>query len=94
MVAPFLRSSQFLRSLVLTTWVFGMLLWLYIVARIIVNGVDVHTPFVDSVPAVSFSALGVFAFGLSFFSMFVYLWIWGRFGRTTRFSLGAGEREP
>jgi hypothetical protein len=94
MAAPLLRSSQFLRSLVLSTWVFSMLLWLYIVARIIVNGVDVHTPFVDSVPSVSFSALGAFAFGLSFLTMFFYLWIWGRFGRASLVQHNPWERGP
>src|SRR5213594_4329594 len=81
MVVHLLRSSRFFRSLVLTTWVFSVLLWLYIVARIIVNQVDVHMPFVDSVPSLSFSAMGAFAFGLSFLSMFIYLWLWGRFDR-------------
>src|SRR6058998_2415218 len=76
MAVPLLRSSRFFRSLVLTTWVFSVLLWLYIVARIIVNQVDVHMPFVDSVPSLSFSAMGAFAFGLSFLSMFIYLWPW------------------
>jgi len=94
MAALLLRSSQFFRSLVLTTWFFSLLLWLYIVARIVVNGVDVHTPFVDSVPSVSFSALGAFAFGLSSLSMFVYLWIWGSFGRTNLVQRNPWERGP
>ncbi|TLZ56996.1 MAG: hypothetical protein E6K17_03445 [Methanobacteriota archaeon] len=81
MVVPLLRSSRFFRSLVLTTWFFSVLLWLYVIARIIVNQVDVHMPFVDSVPSVSFSAMGAIAFGLSFTSMFIYLWLWGRFDR-------------
>jgi hypothetical protein len=77
-----IRNNRFLRSAVLTTLIFSFLIWLYIVVRIIVNNVDAHTPFVDSVPSVSFSALGAFAFGVSFVSTFLYLWLWGRFGRT------------
>ena len=81
MVVPFLRSNRFVRSLVLTSWVFSMILWSYTVARIIFNQVDVHQPFVDSVPSISFSAVGAFAFGMGFLSMFIYLWLWGRLDR-------------
>jgi len=81
MVGPHLRSSRFFRSLVLTTCVFSVLMWLYIAARIMVNQVDAHMPFVDSVPSLSFSAVGAFAFGMSSLSMFIYLWLWGRFDR-------------
>ena len=70
----------FFRSLVLTTWIYSTLLWLYILVRIIVSGVDVHYPFVDSIQFISISATGVFAFGLSFLSMFLYLAIWGKSG--------------
>ncbi len=56
-----------------------MLLWLYIVIRIAVNGVDVHWPFVDSIQSISISDVGAFAFGLSFLSMFLYLAVWGNF---------------
>lgn len=94
MAVSLVRSSRFLRSLVLTVWVFSLLLWLYIVVRIVVNGVDVHTAFVDSIPGVSFSAVGVFSFGLSFLGMFTYLWIWGRFDRMRPMQFGLGEREP
>jgi hypothetical protein len=73
-------AFQFFRSLILTTAVFSMLLWLYIVVRIVISGVDVHYPFVDSIPAISISAMGVFAFGLSFLCTFIYLAIWGGFG--------------
>ncbi|HLE54158.1 MAG TPA: hypothetical protein VI999_02800 [Thermoplasmata archaeon] len=94
MAVPFLQSSRLFRSLVLTTWVFSFLLWLYIVARILVDDVDVHTPFLDSVPSVSFSALGVFSFGVSFLSMFVYLWLWGSFDRSPMILRSPKEREP
>jgi hypothetical protein len=81
MADPFSRPSQLFRSLVLTTWFFSLLLWLYVVARIVVDDVDAHEPFVDNVRSVSFQAVGAFAFVLSFLSMFLYLWLWGRFGR-------------
>lgn len=73
-------TRHFLRSLVLSTWVYSTLFWLYILVRIIVNGVDVHWPFVDSIQFISISAIGAFAFGLSFLSMFLYLALWGKSG--------------
>lgn len=79
MFVPFVRSSRFFRALVLTTAVFSFLVWLYIAFRVIVNGVDVHYPFVDSVRFISISAVGTFSFGGAFLSTFVYLWLWGRF---------------
>ena len=81
MIAPVLRRSRLFRSLVLTTCVFSFLAWLYVATRIIVNGIDPPDPFLNSVPGVSFSAVGIFAFGVGFISMFLYLWLWGRFGR-------------
>ncbi len=94
MAVSLVRSSRFLRSLVLTVWVFSLLLWLYIVVRIIVNGVDVHSPFVDSIPGMSFSATAAFSFVLSFLSMFTYLWLWGRFDRMRPMQFGSEQREP
>ncbi len=79
MAIPLLRRSQFLRALVLTAWVASFLVWLYIVLRVVLNGVDVHWPFVDSVPSISISAVGAFTFFVFVVSMFLYLWLWHRF---------------
>jgi hypothetical protein len=76
MAVPILQGSRFLRALVLTAWVSSFLVWLYIVLRVIVSGVDVHYPFVDSVPFVSISAMGGFSFFVFIVSMFLYLWLW------------------
>jgi hypothetical protein len=73
----FVKASRFLRALVFTTWVYSTLLWLYIVVRVVVSGVDVHWPFYDSIQGISISVVGTIAFGLSAVAMFVYLWIWG-----------------
>ncbi len=81
MAVSLLRGSRFFRALVLTGWVTGFLLWFYIVLRVVFNGVDVHWPFVDSVPSISISAVGAFSFGVFALSMFLYLWLWGRFDR-------------
>lgn len=94
MVVPYLRRSPFFHALVVTTGIFSFLLWLYIVFRVIVNGVDVHWPFVDSVPGISVSAMGAFAFGLSFLSMLGYLWLWGRFGRRSESAPSPGPPRP
>src|SRR5574337_689426 len=53
-----LRSSCLLRAPVLTTWVFSLLAWLCMVAKIVVSQVDMHTPFLDSVPPASISGSG------------------------------------
>lgn len=75
---------HFFRSLVLTSWVSSLLLWLYIVVRIVVNGVDVHWPFVDSIQYISVSEMGAFAFGLFSLSMFIYLAVWGNFDKQNK----------
>ncbi len=93
MVVPALRTSQFLRALVLTTAVFSFLAWLYIILRVLVNHVDPPTPFLSSVPSVSVSAVGAFTFGLSALSTFVYLWLWGPFGGPPRIPPSPPERK-
>ncbi len=65
------------RALVATTWLFSMLLWLFVVARIVVDGVNVYWPFIDRFPLISISEVGVAAFILSFVCMFTYLTLWG-----------------
>ena len=79
MAVPLLRTSRFLRALVLTAWVSSFLLWLYIVVRVVVNGIDPPLPFFNSVPYVSFSMVGAFAFFVFTVSMFLYLWLWSPF---------------
>lgn len=73
-----LSRSRLFRSLVLSTSIFSLLLWTYIVIRIVFNDVDVTTPFVDAVPFISFEALGALTFGLSFVCTVLYFWLWGR----------------
>lgn len=94
MVFRFLRASRFLRALVLTVLVGSFLVWTYIVLRVVFNGVDVHYPFVDSVPSVSISAMGAFSFGLGCISLFLYLWLWGRFDRRSLGLEAWDQREP
>lgn len=80
MAIPFLQNNRFLRALVLTTAIFSFLAWLYIVLRVVINGIDPPMSFLNSFPSISFSDVGAFTFGLSALSTFVYLWLWGRFG--------------
>ena len=63
-------------------------------ARIVVDNVDVHWPFVDSVPAISISAMGAFAFALFSLSTFLYLGLWGRFDRRSTDPSGTERQEP
>ncbi len=66
-------ASHALRALVLTTWLYSLLVWIYIVLRIVLNGVDVYEPFIDRYPYISILELAFLAFGVSFLSMFIYL---------------------
>jgi hypothetical protein len=69
--------SRFFRALVLTTWLYSLLLWLYIVARIVVNKVEMSDLFIDYVPHFTFLNVGVLSFVLSFVCMLTYLSLWG-----------------
>ncbi|MDW5563448.1 MAG: hypothetical protein SA339_09500 [Methanomassiliicoccus sp.] len=69
--------ARFFKALVGATWLFSMLMWSYIVLRIVINGVDVHYPFIDSIPAYSIELVGAASFGLAFLSMLTYLTLWG-----------------
>lgn len=77
-VVAFLRRSRLLRALVVTVGLFSFLAWLYIILRIVFNGVPVTSPFLDHFPSLSFWVLGAFTFALSFLCTLVYVWLWGR----------------
>jgi uncharacterized BrkB/YihY/UPF0761 family membrane protein len=72
-------SSRFFRASVLTVGTFSFLAWLYTVARIVINGVDVHWPFIDRFPSLSITVFAVITFLLSAGCMLTYLTLWGRF---------------
>ncbi len=94
MVVPFLRRSRLLRALVLTVAVFSFLLWLYIVFRVVFNHVNVGSAFIYRIPSLSFWVLGAWSFAVCFVSTFVYVWLWGRFGRTPVFAESYEYRDP
>ncbi len=79
MVLPSLRASRLLRAAVLTTWAASLLAWTYITLRIVLNGIDPPQPFLPGVRFLSFLTAGAIAFFLFCLSMFLYLWLWGRF---------------
>ncbi len=87
--ARVLRDSRLLRALILTTWFYSLLIWLYVAARIVTYDYIVFDPFIWSVPWLSFGELGAFSFVLSAAAMFVYLYLWG-FSRG-RHALGRDE---
>jgi hypothetical protein len=62
------------KALFLTLWINSFLIWLYIVARIVVNNVPLGSLFIDSIPFFTFTILGIVAFVLSMVFMFLYLW--------------------
>ncbi len=70
-------ASRFVRALVLSTWLYSLLLWLYITARIVLSQVDMSAPFIEGIPRITFLNLGIFAFVLSFLCLLIYLSVWG-----------------
>lgn len=62
-----------LKALLLTTWLYSLLLWIYIVMRIIISGVIMTHLFISSIPYLTFAILGMISFTLSFVSLFAYL---------------------
>jgi hypothetical protein len=61
------------KALFLTLWVHSLLVWLYVVTRIIVNYVPLNSLFIDAVPFLTFTLLGIIAFVLSMMFMFMFL---------------------
>ena len=66
-----------LKAITLSTWLYSLLFWLYIVARITINRVNPTSRFIPSVPFFTFMNLGVSTFILSFVCLIVYLSVWG-----------------
>ena len=66
-----------LRAIILSFWLYSLLFWLYIVARIIINRVNPASRFIPLVPFFTFMNLGVSTFILSFVCLIVYLSVWG-----------------
>ena len=61
-----------IRALFLTSWIYTTLVWLYCVARIIINEIDPGDPFIIGIP-ITFWELGIVAFVISAISCFFYL---------------------
>ncbi|MGD0805810.1 MAG: hypothetical protein ABSA11_17245 [Candidatus Bathyarchaeia archaeon] len=64
---------KIVKALLLTTWLYSLLLWFYIVVRITVDGVSLNSLFIDGVPHLTFFTLGMISFTLSFICLFAYL---------------------
>jgi hypothetical protein len=62
-----------IKAVLLTTWLYSLLLWFYIVLRITISGVNLYHLFIDGVPYLTFYTLGMISFSLSFISLFAYL---------------------
>jgi uncharacterized membrane protein YeiH len=61
------------KALLLTLWFHSLLVWLYIVARIVVNHFRLSSLFIDAVPLLTFTTLGIIVFVSSMIFMFMYL---------------------
>jgi hypothetical protein len=68
---------KFLRALLLTTWLYSLLLWFYIVVKITIDQVDMNLRFISAIPYLTFYRLGMISFALSSISLFTYLYIFG-----------------
>jgi len=64
---------KIIKALLITTWLYSLLLWFYIVVRITIDGVNMYHPFITSIPYLSFFSIGVISFALSFICLFIYL---------------------
>jgi hypothetical protein len=79
------KGIRFLRALMLIVWLYGLLVWIYVAARIVVNDNILFDPFLDTIPWLSFMEVAAFSFFISAASLFAYLYFWG-------FSCRAGEK--
>lgn len=68
--------SRFLRALLLVTWLYSLLLWLYVAARIITYDYIVFDPFVYVIPWLSFGMVGAGSFLFSALCLLIYLSLW------------------
>lgn len=67
---------RFTKAFLLTTWLYSLLLWFYIVMRITINRVHLFNPFIEGIPYLTFFSLGMISFALSFFCLLEYLATW------------------
>jgi hypothetical protein len=73
--------TRFIKAAVLATWLYSLLFWAYVSARIIfTTTVTVYPsdPIINAWPHFTFLNMGIFMFMLSFLSLIVYLTVWGR----------------
>jgi len=56
-----------------TLWLYTFLLWLYTVARIVIDYVSLNGLVLNYVPFFTFTKLGIIAFVLSMIFMFMFL---------------------
>ncbi len=71
------RLSNFLRALLLVSWLYSLLIWLYVAVRIITNDHIVFDPFIYDVPGISFGMMGAGSFIFSALCLLIYLTVWG-----------------
>ena len=72
-----MERKSFAKALILSVWLYSLLLWFYIVLRIVFNNVPMFNRFIGSLPFLTFYSLGVISFALSFVSLTIYLTVWG-----------------
>ena len=62
-----------IKALFATLWLYTFLLWLYVIARIVIDQVNLDSLFFNQVPFFTFIRLGLIAFVLSMIFMYLFL---------------------
>jgi len=70
--------TKFWRALTLSVCLYSLLLWFYVVLRIVFSHVNLYSRFIDFVPFFNFLNLGILSFLLSFAACVIYLTFWER----------------
>jgi hypothetical protein len=67
-----MNVRKILRSSALVVWLYSLLIWVYICARIIVSRVNMSSEFIDGI-GISFWHLGILVFVISAISLWAFL---------------------
>ena len=67
-----MNARKIIRSSALVIWLYSLLIWAYICARIIVSRVNMSSAFIDGIN-ISFWHLGILVFIISAISLWVFL---------------------
>lgn len=67
-----MKIRKIIRSSALVVWLYSLLIWAYVCARIIFSRVNMSSDFIDGI-SISFWHLGILVFVISAISLWVFL---------------------